>query len=193
MSVGRDFVLAVALCASFGVSNALAQDEPRTPRYAISLRTSELMSASSRTAFGPRSSGIQFSMPASTILPDLSPDNSWTSWDLEYANASGRFGKTSVLGFFAVERFPISRNADYDPGAKPWFGIGIGLSNVNVRLVNPGTGAILASDDKIGASTKVLLGIPVGKRAFLEFSARLYGSALGLGPNQYSLDAGIRF
>ena len=173
---------------------ASAQDEPALPRYALSLRTSTLMSAGSRKFFGAGASGIQFQMPANALTPQFSPLAGVTTFDIETLNASSSGGKTSAISFLAVERFPIDNDPNATPFSKPWIGIGFGLSQLNVRLMNPtNTSQVLLSDDQFKTSIKLLVGMPVAKKFFIEASARFYGRIFGFGPNQYSLDAGVRF
>lgn len=173
---------------------ASAQDEPALARYALSLRTSTLMSANSRKFFGAGASGIQFQMSTNALTPQFSPLAGVTTFDIETFSASSSGGKSSAISFLAVERFPIDNDPDATPFSKPWIGIGFGLSQLNVRLMNPSnTSELLLSDDQFKTSVKFLVGMPIAKKFFIEASARFYGRIFGLGPNQYSLDAGIRF
>lgn len=194
MGYSRAILAAAGALFVAGATPALAQDETSSPRYAISIRTAELMSAGSRSFFGANATGFQFSIATTALTPQFSPAAGATSWDIEYVKASSAKGATSALSFLAVERFPLDNDPEAAPGSKPWIGIGFGLSQLNVRIMNPtATSQVLLSDDKFKTTIKFAVGAPIAKNFFVEASARFYGKLFGFGPNQYSIDAGYRF
>jgi hypothetical protein len=194
MGFSRAILTGAGVLAVAGATPVFAQDETPAPRYALSIRTAELMSANSRGFFGTNATGFQFSIATTALVPQFSPASGTTSWDIEYVKASSAKGSTSAFGFLAVERFPFDNDPDAAPGTKPWIGIGFGLSQLNVRLMNPGaTSQILLSDSQFKTTLKFAVGAPITKKIFIEASARFYGRIFGFGPNQYSLDAGYRF